>query len=186
MLKHLDRIYSSATPGKTQLHIESSILLGFAFSDHAPVIARVKAQGRIERPKLYKMNSRQLKDHVLVAKLEALWKDLQVQVLEDTSKTMAAFFKGLYLNCKLTRTHGKLKVEVQWRREKELQAILADVQIRLEDDPNDMEVQNLIMEAEEELNEYINQKIAWLMEATKVRWLEEEGSIPKAICTTFK
>lgn len=98
VLKRLDRVYSPIAPSSTHLHIKSSILLGFAFSDHAPVLAKVRALGRIVRPTMYRMNSKQLKDPMLVTKLEDLWKDLKEQVLADVTNAPAIFFKGLYLS----------------------------------------------------------------------------------------
>ncbi|CAM6094401.1 unnamed protein product [Calypogeia fissa] len=69
-LRRLDRVYYSDCNNK--LCISTSILPGYFFSDHAPVLAQIEVDGVVSRPTVYRMNASHLKHLELLRKLEAI------------------------------------------------------------------------------------------------------------------
>lgn len=134
VLKRIERIHCTVTQSRNTFQVTSSILPGFAFFDHAPVIGVIKVGGKIEGPSIYHMNVKDLQDEKLVGKLEEMWEELRYEVLMDNTLAEHIFFKGLYKSKRITRTHGKLKATLKKKKETELQATLAIAQLRLEED----------------------------------------------------
>lgn len=156
VLKLIDRIHSTATPTSRNLKVKSTILLGFCVSDHAPVLAKVRTSGHIERPSIYRMNIHQLNDPELFEKMEIMWKEKLEEIQQNVTIAPEVFFKGLYESKQLARTHGKLKANSRRQKEDELHENLAKAQIELKILPDCVDVQTRLLEVEEKLNELMD------------------------------
>lgn len=95
----------------------------------------------------------------LTKKLESLWERLDAELSLDGAKVEGIFTKGLYQSKRITRTHGKRKVKLRKQKEGELHENLKAAQILLEADPQSMDSQARLLEAEEEVKKYQDQQI---------------------------
>lgn len=131
------------------------------------------------------MNILHLRDENLVGKLRGLWIELNTQVQLDGSMACPTFLKGLYQSKRITRAYGKVKAQKRKSKELELQRILADAQLAPESDPQSVTHQITLAEAED-LKDFVDGKLEWMLETAQVNWLMEDGRCPTHVSLSFK
>lgn len=114
-MKRLDRVYNTIHPQRKTFDISSSILHGFALSDHAPVVATLSYVGFKNRPSMYRLNVKHLVDEALIEKLKNLWKKSLNSAQLDESKAEELLFKDFYESKRIT-THRKNKAEARKKK----------------------------------------------------------------------
>lgn len=123
-LRRIDRIYAQAKSRSFPFHVTSKILLGFAFSDHAPVVAWIKMGDSGRRPSSHRMNAAHLCSQEYRDRIEALWAERKV-----TAAARGWTDEQLFLSC----MRGTRAVDRCWgkRRASERKARLMALQTRL-------------------------------------------------------
>lgn len=73
MLRRLDQIYVADSPSNNSLGCTSTILPGFAFSDHAPVVAKMTPNVGQRRPSIFWMNPSHFTNPVYKDHIKNMW-----------------------------------------------------------------------------------------------------------------
>lgn len=97
------------------------------------MVARLTSKGPQQRPSIYRLNTKQLEDVVLLAKLSKVWEDIQKQMIEDNLDPEDLLFKGLA--SELLVHMVRLKLLSNENRKQGWEQTLAEAQLRLETDP---------------------------------------------------
>lgn len=91
-------------------------------------------------------------------------------MIEDYLPTTELFLKGIQINKKITRTYGKAKAGERRKKELLLGQKVVEAQMILEVDPQSQVNQAMLLEVEEELKMYLDQKSRWMLETAQLKW----------------
>lgn len=185
-LRRLDRIYALRLSRNFNLSISSTILPGFALSDHAPVLATIKTSERQDRPSRHRMNSshlfqpaykermRLLLEHYLAMGLQRNW---------EPELTLSRCLKGAR---KADRCWGKRRAKEKKERQLLLQARVHRAQLELEAQPDSPTLQQALMEAKSMLQALDKGLASWVDQVIQARWAADGDRCTKIFFKSFK
>lgn len=139
---------------------QSSLVPGFALSDHAPILGTVSFGSPTQRPSWHRMSSTHLKDPAFVERMQTLWAN---EVRNGEAKGWdAEKILGSYLKCarQADRCWGKRKAKERRQRLENLQARVHRAQLALETQPDSPSLQRELGEAKELLTALDKGKVA--------------------------
>lgn len=157
-LRRLDRIYLPTFSSAFPFTASSKILPGFAFSDHAPIVATIRGAECMHRPSGHRMNAHHLTNPVFRERIVALWAERTACAIE-TGIEKNWTEEQLFLSCMrgtrtMDRCWGKRRAKERKAQAVALQERLARAQLALEQAPSFDRLQTEVHEATEHLKAF--------------------------------
>lgn len=146
VLRRLDRIYCSDM-NHSRMKITSCILPGFAFSDHAPVVATLALVASQKRTSRFRMNVAHLSCPEMTERIENLWEIKRGEADAQGWDTETLFSKCLKGTRAIDRSWGKRRAIERRARLMLLQSRLCDSRVALENQPDDPLLQNEVLDS---------------------------------------
>lgn len=172
-LRRLDRIYLTDSSLGPRLGCSSTILPGFAFSDHAPVWAEMVAGERQRRPTRFRMNPSHFINPVYKERIRVMWERGHTRGEVRGWSPFQTLNKCIIEAGKIDRSWGKrLAMERRFYLDM-LQARLSRAQLALESAPDNDECQMAVLVAREGLMEYTSHQTKWVDFILQSRWAKE-------------
>lgn len=148
ILRRIDRIYVPDNLTNTKFTASSSTILpGFAFSDHAPALLSLFLAGNKQRPQC-RMNTSHISDPELQRKIKEMWDVEEILSTEREEESEEMLHRCLYKTRKIAHTWGKQKAAKRREEETKLRETQTVAQL-LQADPQNVEAQSTLKESEE-------------------------------------
>lgn len=185
-LRRIDRIYWAKSNTGPTIECSSTILPGFAFSDHAPVWANLKVGRPERRPSRFRMNTSHFTDELYKARITLMW---EAGILRGEARGWSP--TNILKACTkeagiIDRCWGKRKARERRIRLESLQDGLTCAQLRFEEDPSNAESQMKVLEAREHLLGFCANQAKWTDYVIQSKWLAEGDRGTKIFYKTFK
>lgn len=173
ILKRLDRLYFSEGRGGAQGDCSSTILPGFAFSDHAPIWGILSFGNPQARPSCYRMNAAHFDNPTFKDRIKTMWGLVEQRgVLQGWSPSVT-LQKCIGQARRIDRSWGKRMAKEKRFKLDGLQASLASAQLALEGDPSNAAAQLILMTRKEELLTFCATQANWVEMVMQARWIME-------------
>lgn len=185
-LRRLDRIYTPEQSNTFPFSVNSQILPGMAFSDHAPVVAQIKVGDNTRRPSGHRLNAAHLNNPAFRERISALWaerKEVAVARNWSEEKVFQSCMKGTRI---LDRCWGKRRAVERRAHLTALQARLARAQLALEASPSDSILQQEVQVAVELLGSFEKDNATWVDQVLQERWISEGDRGTRLFFKSFK
>lgn len=179
VLRRIDRFYAPR-PSRVYNHtVTSTILPGYALSDHAPILGTFRMGTTTVRPSCHRMNSAHLNDQNYCNRIRSLWEQ-QVKrgrrLGWEAEKTLASCFQGAR---RMDRTWGKRRALERRQRREALQDRVTRAQLALEIHPDNGTLQRELAEARERLQALDAGQATWVDKVMQAKWITEGDKCTK-------
>lgn len=185
-LRRLDRIYCYSQEKNSRFNITSTILPGFALSDHAPVLSTFSFHASCRRFSQHRMNFSHQSDPAYHEKLASIWTTTESRGLMAGATEEAILFSCLRRARRLDRWWGKQKAQTRRRHRMLLHDQVRAAQIRLEENPADLDNQIALQNALDELSKMEEEKYSWIDFVMQSRWIQGGERCDKTFFQSFK
>lgn len=172
-LRRLDKILMPTQSHTFPFAATSCILPGFAFSDHAPVIAWIKRGDGNHRPSGHRMNAAHLLNPAFRERIVELWEERKVKAAAENWTADKLFLSSLRGTRAVDRCWGKRRAEERKARLNSLRSNLARAQTALEATPTSIHSQAEVQVAVERLCSFEKEKASWVDQILQERWLAD-------------
>lgn len=184
-LRWLDRIYGPAG-GAPRLAVTSRIIPGLSFSDHAPVSATVCLAATTRRPSRFRLNTAHLRCPEYVQRIKSMWELKQEEAATRGMDTETLFNSCLKSTRAIDRAWGKRKATERRAKLALLQSRLTVAQLALELHPEQIDLQQAVQIALENLTAFDKAKAEWVEQSIQSRWLADGDRCSKLFFKSFK
>lgn len=185
-LRRLDRIYCYNQEKNPKFNLHSTILPGFALSDHAPVLSTFAFQDDCRRFSQHRMNSSHHSDPIFQERLAEVWNSTEERGLNSGISEDIILFRCLRKARRLDRWWGKKKAKERQLQRILLQERVRQAQLHLEADPQDLERQAVLQLALEDVSNLEAEKSAWMDFVMQSRWITGGEKCSKTFFQSFK
>lgn len=185
-LRRLDRVYCFCQERNPKFNLTSTILPGFALSDHAPVLSTFTFQVTCRRSSQHRMNSSHQSDPAYQERLHTIWTDTEIRGLAGGLSEDSILFQCLRKARRLDRAWGKQKARERRSCRRLLQDRVGRAQLQLETDPLDQLVQEELRDALDELTRLEEDKAKWVEFVLQSRWIKGGEKCSKTFFQSFK
>lgn len=185
-LRRLDRIYAPRSSRRFTNSVSSTILPGFALSDHAPVLALLTAGETQTRPSRHRMNSSHLLQPVFKDRIRRLLEQHLAKGLQkgwDPERILSRCLKGAR---KADRCWGKRRAKEKKQRQEILQARVQRAQLALEQNPDSIQHQLVLDQSREMLLALDKGLASWVDQVIQARWAADGDRCSKLFFKSFK
>lgn len=185
-MRRLDRIYLSQSGPGPNWDESSSILPGFAFSDHAPVWADFTIGPAQRRPSCHRMNPSHFSHPVYKERITNIWEAKSARGLRmgwEPARILQGCLKEARI---IDRCWGKRLAAERRICLEILQNHLSAAQIALEGDPDNLILQANLIEAREAVNTFNVSQAKWVDSVLQARWIADGDRSTKTFFRQFK
>ncbi|KAL3677769.1 hypothetical protein R1sor_020725 [Riccia sorocarpa] len=179
VLKRLDRIYLSEEILEKQEVYE--ILSHSSESDHAPVRMRLSEErgAKVEIAR-YRMNTSLLRDEGFRAEIMDQWRATETKSREKGDQPARTLKKCLRKLNKTVKMKGKQLAREKRAQSEEAKGRIRQLYIKLQEDPQNHEVQTQIQEVKDELDKRDVEKAKWIQQRIDAKWMLH-GDVPSRV-----
>lgn len=186
ILRRIDRTYFAQGGPGTPWEFTSTILPGFAFSDHAHVWADLSMGPLIRRPSCHKMNPTHFSNPVFKERIVNMW-EAGIQRGAQRGWTPHRIFQTCIADARtIDRCWGKRMACERRIRLDALQSVVAAAQLELERDPENILHQAALATAREVLNSFTSMQARWVDSIIQARWAEDGDRCSRIFFKQFK
>lgn len=186
ILRCLDRTYFCMDGTGLPWEFSSTILPGFAFSDHAPVWADLTMGPRVQRPSCHQMNPSHFSNPAFKDRIINMWERGVARGLVCGWAPHHTLQICIGEARKIDRCWGKRMAQERRLRLDALQNLVAEAQITLEGDPDNALHQTALQVARENLNSFNSAQARWVDSIIQARWIKAGDKSSQIFYHQFK